>query len=339
MPKRMIAYGVDNTICESDETGELWTGLSDSQGPFGAGVNPAGIIRTFVWAPELNKGLFAGSWGPSGGDESRAAIAERHEAGWMYSSWSYSTPPFTDYARCGAWSPELGLFALGAESGGQIATSPDGVNWTLRSSPLSYHLRAMEWVAPWGLFVVVGGFNTSGVRPAEIATSPDGITWTKRTITGVPLTFLYHLWCLSWSPELGRIVAGASSGRFATSTDGIAWARVDTPNMNLVSSAAWSPTLGKYLATTSDNTLESSDGLTWTQRGVAAERADMLWWAPNSRWYGVSPVRYTQDSPLSWDLAPTDTSGRSFTGIGTFDHGVMPEPEPVTFGWQVGSIW
>ena len=67
-----------------------------------------------------------------------------------------------------------GLFvAVSSGVGGKVMTSPDGINWTLRTS----NDAANGWKGVTygnGLFVAV----TSG---GNVATSPDGVNWTLRT--------------------------------------------------------------------------------------------------------------------------------------------------------------
>lgn len=61
-----------------------------------------------------------------------------------------------------------------AAGGNNVMTSPDGITWTLRTSP-SKNWQSVTYGN--GLYVAVAnGFVTDSVM-----TSPDGITWTSRT--------------------------------------------------------------------------------------------------------------------------------------------------------------
>ena len=80
------------------------------------------------------------------------------------------------------WVPELNLFVacgnfvpVGGGTGSAVITSPDGVNWTLRSVPnLGAVPVALVWSSERQLLCILGG--ASGTN--KIATSPDAITWT-----------------------------------------------------------------------------------------------------------------------------------------------------------------
>ena len=89
---------------------------------------------------------------------------------------------------------------------GAILTSPDGVNWTQRTSGTSNRLRGVTYGN--GLFVAVGEDGT-------ILTSPDGATWTQRTLETnddfIGVTY-----------GNGTFVA-VGDGAILTSPDGVNW--------------------------------------------------------------------------------------------------------------------
>jgi hypothetical protein len=72
-----------------------------------------------------------------------------------------------------------GLFVITANdgSGGRIATSPDGINWTLREAPREY--TWMDGIFGNGMFVFFTGQSKVDGR---IMTSPDGVNWTLRSL-------------------------------------------------------------------------------------------------------------------------------------------------------------
>ena len=98
---------------------------------------------------------------------------------------------------------------IAAGSLGKMATSPDGVTWTQRTSSFSTsRIRDIAFGA--GLFVAVGD-------DGKLATSPDGITWTQRS-AGYGSTII-----LTVAFGGGKFVIGGFSGKLATSPDGITW--------------------------------------------------------------------------------------------------------------------
>ena len=116
-----------------------------------------------------------------------------------------------------------GMFvAVGASE--SIVTSPDGITWTSRTSPVSTRL----WLVTYGNSMFVA-FSDSG----SIVTSPDGITWTSRTS---PVSTRIE----SVTYANGMFVAVGYSGSIVTSTDGITWTKQTSP----VSTAFWSVTDG-----------------------------------------------------------------------------------------------
>ena len=55
-------------------------------------------------------------------------------------------------------------------------TSPDGITWTLRSTPADLEWRAVCWAPELNLLVAVAGTGSG----QQVMTSPDGRSWTLR---------------------------------------------------------------------------------------------------------------------------------------------------------------
>lgn len=87
---------------------------------------------------------------------------------------------------------------------GLIFTSPDGITWTSRTSPLG---SGLDVAFGDGLFVMVG-------ETGQMATSTDGVTWTSRT-SGFGTTKIYGVGYGS-----GLWVAVGELGTMTTSTNG-----------------------------------------------------------------------------------------------------------------------
>lgn len=103
-----------------------------------------------------------------------------------------------------------GLFVAINNSGSttqSIATSPDGITWTHRTSPISNNLLSIAYGGSGANigFVILAANGTSSL------TSPDGITWTARTVPSA------QVWTsLVWGSSSARWVAVASTGTTTT---------------------------------------------------------------------------------------------------------------------------
>ena len=107
------------------------------------------------------------------------------------------------------WITELGLLiAIQTNPNGQaIATSPDGITWTARTTDSTIYWQNLTWVAELDMVVAVGSDIGGAATAPCIMTSTDGITWT--TIT-VPHATDVWTKAIAWSPTLGIFVAVSS---------------------------------------------------------------------------------------------------------------------------------
>lgn len=149
-----------------------------------------------------------------------------------------------------AWSPTLGLFVISgvnSSSGHMVATSPDGITWTQRSTiwdnpsfggpclPIccsgSQGINwQVEWLSGLGLFVMTGTgpFPTAGIGGfcqglQFLAYSPDGITWTNGSS---PYDGIAQACQISdWSTTQGRAICATSgvTHGWSQTTDGMNW--------------------------------------------------------------------------------------------------------------------
>ena len=162
---------------------------------------------------------------------------------------SASNPNLPSSAQWNAIAFGNGTWVAQSQSSSAVATSPDGITWTARTSTMG-GASSMAYGA--GLFVAIQGGGTA------IATSPDGITWTNRTgaIAAASVFFLN-----------GQFVSGGN-GVMQTSPDGITW------TARTVSAGGWfniTYGAGLYVAFSNDtvsyaNYITSPDGITWTTR-------------------------------------------------------------------------
>lgn len=195
-----------------------------------------------------------------------------------------------------------GLFAAisSTGTGNQIMTSPDGYNWTSRST-----INSRQYLnIGFGNGVFLGlPYNTSGGTLDSVLRSTDGVTWTKVS-TGTTAKYLYGV-CygngrfvitgygvsiystdggLTWTNATmpvndtyngvcygnGKFVAVKGNNKVATSTDGSTWTDVTSPT----SGSTWLDVIyanGLYVAVgtgSSNNLMTSPDGNTWTLQTV-----------------------------------------------------------------------
>ncbi len=154
-----------------------------------------------------------------------------------------------------------GLYA--ALGSGILMTSPDGYNWTA-GTPASGTWYAITYGN--GTFVAVG----NGV----VMTSVDGINWTLGSMPGG--------WAAWTSVTYGNgtfvAVASSHSGsplqRVMTSPDGITWTRREATEDNAWQSVTYGN--GLFVAVASNGTnrvMTSPDGITWTAQAAAAANA------------------------------------------------------------------
>jgi hypothetical protein len=160
--------GAAGALVSSD--GTSWTAYSISGSAIGN--------QRVCWSSEL--GIF---------------VMTNNANGFFYSNngTSWTSVSFTSIGTMQSicWSPELGIFVTGgyAASTSTFATSPDAINWTVRTSPVSSQGPAnIIWSPELSLFITASGSYTFS--------SSDGITWTTRSSS------LNSTYSCCWSPEL-----------------------------------------------------------------------------------------------------------------------------------------
>lgn len=211
------------------------------------------------------------------------------------------------------WSEDLGLFvAVGTVNGGgtnpeRVMTSPDGINWTLRSIGVSAAntLSAVVWCPGMAVPKFIAS-KLSGTN--RITTSPDGINWTDRAIPSA------NIWNgLAYSPSLNLAVCVASSGtnRSMRSADGITWIENAVPARSW-QAVEWCPSIGKFIAgsVTGGHIMWCTLGHTWTeQTGV------------------FSPQSVTGSRGIAW----SEDLGLAVAVMANNDNPVWTSPDAVTW--------
>jgi hypothetical protein len=150
------------------------------------------------------------------------------------------------------WAATGNIEILGGLSGG-IATSPDGINWTL-SDTTGLFPGVPAYAIAFGnsIWVACGG--------ADIAYSSEGISWTRS-----PTSVLDNAFALSYNGIIWLVGGAGASNQLATSVDGIYWTAQPQPTLGfaLIYDISWN---GKYWILVGDGgAAYSDDGFNWTK--------------------------------------------------------------------------
>ena len=155
-----------------------------------------------------------------------------------------------------------GLFvAMGYDGyNNSVMTSPNGINWTLRTTP------GQGWrsvVYGNGVFVAVGDGGTS-----RIMTSTNGITWTASN-QFTSSTYLYVAYGLVNGTPTFVAVGHMGTNRIIYSTNnGTTWQGITTYDAYSYYSCAFGNGRFVALSNTAPYALYSSNGISWTQTNV-----------------------------------------------------------------------
>jgi len=158
------------------------------------------------------------------------------------------------FEKIGA-SPTM-LVNVGASSlGGGIASSPDGVNWTLRTSPTANFLQDVYWTG--SQFVAVGASGT-------IITSADGMSWALRTSSATSGINAVLRGAAS-SPSL--LVVVGDGGTILTSDSGISWVQRSSSTLFPLRRVTWTGT--EFVAVGGDGiVVRSPNGIDWSTQAT-----------------------------------------------------------------------
>lgn len=138
---------------------------------------------------------------------------------------------------------------------GTLASSTDGVKWTVGTAPDAYNWFQAAYSPSLGLWAITGGDGTQ-----RIATSSSGTgDWTLRT---TPNATFRHI---VWSPDLAVFVAidAVGSGIASVSSDGITWS-TETIDAYAWDDLYWDSNNQRFLAFAGVRIATSPDGAAWT---------------------------------------------------------------------------
>lgn len=177
-------------------------------------------------------------------------------------TWTYrSSLPTSLYSVI--WASNQ-LVTVGSDdvSRGLIATSPDNIAWTVRSSDSTLSLKSIVWtgtkfvavgaatqISPDGVVWTSNGGTKSflnsiawtgnqlvaiipdGNLTDPILTSPNGTSWTSRS-TQKP----FYLWSIIWTGT--QLITVGNNGTILTSNNGISWSEITSGSSNFLLSVA-----------------------------------------------------------------------------------------------------
>ena len=261
------------------------------------------LINRLYHYPTNNK-IFA-----CGGDlaeyEANILVSEDNGITWTNINLTNSGPTIVSgtkkFLTSIAWSGTQ--FVVVGENG-TIITSPNGINWTSRTSGVTVLLNSVVWSGTQ--FVAVGN---NGI----IITSPNGINWTSRT-SGVT----DQLFGITWSGS--KFVAVGNNHTILTSTDGITWSIAITGIQGFLWSVTW--TGSQFVAAggggPGTRILTSPNGATWTVRYAPGQGHSLLNISNNGNIivaignYGT--ILISTDG-ITWGPAATTIGAISLSGI------------------------
>ena len=194
---------------------------------------------------------------------------------------------------------------------GAIMTSPDGINWTQRTSPTTSNLLGLFWD---GHQYLAGGDH------GTILTSPDGIHWTNR-VSGSDISFY------SFSYSGSRYVAVGNDG-ICISTDSVTWTAPATQwEMEHIPFTACTWTGTEFLACglgldKFPTIYTSPDGDSWTLRDTTVKASLRAATTINRTIYitGDNVIKKSTDGGTTWTDTYVNMTGNNnlFMGL-TFD--------------------
>ncbi len=138
---------------------------------------------------------------------------------------------------------------LAVGDSGLFLSSSDGIHWNTEASGTTNRMRGIVWDG--GQWVATGSAGT-------VLTSPDGISWVSRA-SGRTNDLL------SVTDGSGLLAAVGANGTIITSTDGILWTSRSAGTTTSLRGMCWDG--AQFIVVGSGGTiLTSPDGITWTNR-------------------------------------------------------------------------
>lgn len=251
-------------IMHSDDGGDTWSiATSDVSGGVGTGGNSG--YGGVAWSPTLNK--FASIW-------SQGSAISSDGLNWTFTA--FTDPDFTNSGFGCAWndvrwsqglSTFIATFSTGSAAATQIATSPDGVTWTMQPElGSSQNWSRLCWSEDLTLAICVSQANGS-----DLIKSSNGTSWSS---AGTPPPGSKNFYAAAWSPSLTLFVVVGGDRNVYTSPDGDVW--TERTNALLAGSALWYGVgwsvvdSAFFVVGNGGEIAKSTDGISWSSVGPIA---------------------------------------------------------------------
>lgn len=160
-----------------------------------------------------------------------------------------------------AWSSTLGLFAAVGQIG-TVLTSPDGVTWTLRTTPATVTLKGIVWTGT--AFVATG--SSQAIR------STNGINWTTTSSSMGTANGIAYSPGSGLLPGAVVLAVGSAAAYRRSTNDGASFASGTVGGSSTNYAVAWAPigaSASLFAVTSGSNVYTSPEGTAWTLRSVA----------------------------------------------------------------------
>lgn len=224
------------------------------------------------------------------------------------------------------WTGSLFLLSVYA-SASNIASSPDGLVWTLRALPAAMTIRCMANIG--STVVAIPSSGTAAARSTD-----GGITWSSMTLPAA-----------TSSPSIG-VVGGlfvlahtaASGTAYYTSPDGSAWTSRTFPatlSWEVMPSASGGLLIAASTSSPGTTYYTSPDGLAWTSRTLPE--------AIQGNWAKSNYSHIAYDGAI-WYLASSGNIRSSTDSINWTLQGVSQQPGKIPFrlsggAWLTSAVW
>lgn len=228
-----------------------------------------------VWNPGDRLWYFFGKDGSNNPQGSRSLAGDLNTATFLTIPAGSTLIPA---AGAAAANPS-GVIIFGGNAGSantKIRESADGTTWNARSTVAGAGANVSSAIWHPGAAKFIIGLDNSAAT--NIETSSNGQTWAQ--ITGLPNTHARGPMCTNGTIALlfARSSVVGNTDKYLSTVDGVAFTEGTLPTSQRWHGAVWESRSGKFLAFGSTNWAHSSDGLSWTNGGIAPVNLGSAHW-------------------------------------------------------------